>query len=237
MIERYQNLEPDMKKMVFASLAFHAALILVFTLKVAFFSSDIPKYEPAIRVDLLGLPDKRNPDQPLVAPSPTPAPEVKAPPKPEKKAETKPSVTQNAALNKLKSLSAIEKLKNLKEEKPVAEAKPPAEVVKGNVIAVGSSLKGLTKLEFDQYIGSLDARVKSNWSLPEWMLTQGLQAEVLVKIDKSGEVIERRLIKKSGNTEFDEHVMAAIEKSNPFPVPPEKFLDLVGIRGITFAFP
>src|SRR3989344_8950524 len=135
MIEKYQNLEPDMKKMVFMSLAFHAALVLVFTVKVAFFSSDIPKYEPAIRVDLLGLPDKRDPDRPLTAPTPTPAPEpLKAEPEKasakqlEKKVETKTTTTsQSAALNKLKSLSAIEKLKSMsdksKDEK-VAEAKP-----------------------------------------------------------------------------------------------------------------
>jgi len=247
MIEKYQNLEPDIKKMVIASLAFHAAVFLVFTVKTAFFPSDIPKYEPAIRVDLVGLPDKRNPDKPVVAPAPTPAPEpVKEQPKPETKptppkataTPTKTSTTsQSAALSKLKSLSAIEKLKAMKDEKPVEESKPQAETIKGNVLAVGSALKGLNKMAFDQYIGSLDAQVKSHWALPEWMLTQGLKAEVTIKIDKNGQIIERNLTKKSGNSEFDERVMAAIEKSNPFPPPPEKFIDLVGIQGITFAFP
>ncbi len=249
MIEKYQNLEPDIKKMVFMSIAFHAAIFLVFTVKTAFFPSDIPKYEPAIRVDLVGLPDKRNPDKPVTAPAPTPEPvkeeqkkpEEKTPQKePEKKAATptKTSTTsQNAALNKLKSLSAIEKLKAMKEDKPAVETKPQAEVIKGNTLSVGTALKGLNKLEFDQYIGSLDAHVKNYWSLPEWMLTQGLKAEVSIKIDKSGQIIERKLTKKSGNSEFDERVMAALEKSNPFPAPPEKFVDLVGIQGITFAFP
>lgn len=252
-IEKYQNLEPDIKKMVIVSLAFHAAVFLVFTVKTAFFPSDIPKYEPAIRVDLVGLPDKRNPDKPVVAPAPTPQPEtkpepVKEPPKPEPKSPVKEpekkappvktsTTSQSAALSKLKSLSAIEKLKAMKDEKPATEAKPQAETIKGNVLAAGSALKGLNKLEFDQYIGSLDAQVKSHWALPEWMLTQGLKAEVTIKIDKNGQIIERNLTKKSGNSEFDERVMAAIEKSNPFPPPPEKFIDLVGIQGITFAFP
>ena len=250
MIERYQNLEPDIKKMIFMSLAFHVAIFLVFTVKTAFFPSDIPKYEPAIRVDLVGLPDKRSPDKPVTAPAPTPAPEqakadpkpeAKIPPKEEKKAvtPTKTSKTsQTAALNKLKSLSAIEKIKAMKEDdKPATENKPQAEVIKGNVLSVGTALKGLNKLEFDQYIGSLDAHVKNNWALPEWMLTQGLKAEVTIKIDKTGQIIERKLTKKSGNAEFDERVMAALEKSNPFPPPPSKFVDLVGIQGITFAFP
>lgn len=252
MIDRYSdaNLEPDIKKMIAISIAFHIGVLLVFTVKTAFFPSDIPKYQPAVRVDLIGLPDKRNPDKPVVAPSPKPEPvkeqEKKAPKAPEKKAtevkKTETKASQSAALNKLKRMSAIEKLKAMQdkpkaEEKPSEAAKPQTETLKGNVISVGSALKGLNKLEFDQYIGSLDAHVKNNWSLPEWMKTQGLTAEVLVKIDKSGQMIERRFIKKSGNTEFDDRVMAALEKSNPFPAPPDKFTDLVGIQGITFAFP
>lgn len=245
MVGRYEesNLEPDIKKMIFVSLAFHAAVILVFTIKMVFFASDIPKYERAVRVDLVGLPDKRSPDKPVVAPKPEApkAPEKKTPEKPEaKKPEPKTSTaSQNAALNKLKSLSAIEKLKAMsdKPKENKADTTPQTETLKGNVISVGTALKGLSKLEFDQYIGSLDAHVKNNWSLPEWMLSQGYKAEVLIKIDKSGQIIERRFTKKSGNPEFDERVMTALEKSNPFPAPPDKFIDLVGIQGITFAFP
>lgn len=244
MIEKFHNLEPDIKKMLLMSLAFHASLILVFTVKMTFFPSDIPKYEPAMRVDLVGLPEKRNPDKPLAPAAPTPVAEpAKETPKPkteEKKVETKTSKTSQAsALNKLKAQSAIEKLKNMKEEKASApaDAKPQSDVVRGNVIQAGTALKGLTKIEFDQYIGSLDAHIKNNWALPEWMMSQGLQAEVSIKIDKSGLVIERKITKKSGNSEFDNYALAAIEKSNPFPPPPEKFTDLVGIQGITFAFP
>jgi colicin import membrane protein len=247
MIEKHHNLDADMKKMIFMSLALHGTLLLIFTVKMAFFASDIPKYQPVIRVDILGLPDKRDPDKMIAAPAPTPthetvkAPPEKAPPKPIEKEESKTNtISQSAALNKLKSLSAIEKLKAMseknKEEKPLAEAKP-TEVVKGNILSVGTALKGLNKMEFDQYQGSLDAHVKNNWALPEWMQSQGFHATVLIKIDKTGQVIERRFIKKSGNAEFDERVMTAIEKSNPFPVPPEKFVDMVGIQGITFAFP
>lgn len=252
MIGRFElpNLEPDIKKMIFVSLAFHAAVILMFTVKMAFFPSDIPKYERAIRVDLIGLPDKRNPDKPLVAAKPE-APkapetaETKTTPKKDAKKDAvknpEPKATaasQSAALNKLKSLSAIEKLKAMSDKsKEKSNSAPQAETIKGNAISVGTSLKGLNKIDFDQYIGSLDTHIKNNWALPEWMLSQDLKAEVLIKIDKSGQIIEKRFIKKSGNSEFDERVMAALDKSNPFPAPPDKFADLVGIQGITFAFP
>ncbi len=247
MLEKYFNLEPDLKKMLFLSLAFHAGVVFIFTIKMTFFT-DVPKYEPAIRVDLVGLPDKRTPDKPLApaAPKPEPVKEVAKPQeqKPkveEKKVESKTStVSQSDALNKLKAQSAIEKLKNTKTEKPVqnsGESKPQTDVIKGNAIQPGTSLRGLSKIEFDHYIGSLDAHVKNNWALPEWMMSQGLNAEVYIKIDKNGHVIERKITKKSGNAEFDNYALSAIEKSNPFPPPPEKFTDLVGIQGITFAFP
>src|SRR5690606_424716 len=143
MIERYFNLDPELKRMLLVSMAFHAAVILFFTIKMTFFT-DVPKYEPAIRVDLVGLPEKRDPDKPLAPAAPKPEP-VKETPKPqEKKVETKATPTetktsklsQSEALNKLKAQSALEKLKNLKEEKPAApstagDAKPQTDVIKG----------------------------------------------------------------------------------------------------------
>src|SRR5690606_23938914 len=126
---------------------------------------------------------------------------------------------------------------DVEKSKDAATEQTQPEVIKGNVLSVGTSLRGLNKLQFDQYIGSLDVHVKNNWSLPEWMLAQNFRAEVYIRIDRNGQLIERKLRVKSGNSEFDQRVMDALEKSNPFPPPPEKFIDLVGIQGITFAFP
>ncbi len=244
---RYEDADQELKKMIIASVVFHVAIFLVFTVKTAFFPSDIPEYQAAIRVDLVGLPDKRSPEKPVVAPKPeepkappTPPKETKAPPEktPPAKAAAKKdtAASQAAALNRLKSLSAIEKVKNMEaSKKEDASAEP--EVIKGNIISPGTSLRGLNRIEFDHYIGSLDAHVKNNWALPEWMLSQNLRAEVYVRVDKTGQLVERRLAVKSGNSEFDQRVMEALERSNPFPPPPEKFIDLVGIQGITFAFP
>ena len=53
----------ELKKMLGKSVMFHVSVVLIFTVKTFFFSSDIPKYDPAIRVDLIGLPDKRSPDE------------------------------------------------------------------------------------------------------------------------------------------------------------------------------
>jgi colicin import membrane protein len=197
-------------------------------------------------VDLVGLPDKQNPEETIIKPK------VETPPRKQqqeqKQAETaklqttaKTSVTkapdvkkelakeQSSAINRLKALSAIEKLKQ--------EEQTPSQQIKGNVISPGTALRGLNKLQFDEYISSIDLHVKSNWALPEWMLHHQFRAEVLVRIDSNGNLIERKFLKKSGNGDFDQRVWSAIEKSLPFPAPPSQFVDLVGVQGITFAFP
>lgn len=242
------TMDLELKKMILKSIAFHVAIVLVFTVKAVFFPTDIPEYAPTIRVDLVGLPDKRNPEEIVVKPK------IETPPQKQKQAETTkhqpspatqaPSTSsaakapgakkelakeQSSAINRLKALSAIEKLKQ--------QEQAPSQQIKGNVISPGTALRGLNKLQFDEYIGSIDAHIKNNWALPEWMLQQQLRAEVLVRIDSNGNLVERKFLKKSGNGDFDQRVWSAIEKSSPFPAPPDKFVDLVGVQGITFAFP
>ncbi len=233
-----QHNEDNFKKMLLVSFGLHIFVVLFFSIKTVFFPSDIPKYLPSIRVDLVALPDKRTEQAPL---APKTAKEEVA--HISKKESTKTSTKekdvkkeQSDALNKLKTMSALDKIKNMKEtkEKGVEQKK---EIVKGNVLSAGSSLTGLNKIEFNQYIGDLDARVKSHWALPEWMASLNLRAEISIKIDKTGQIIEKTFLLKSGNSDFDNYVLSAIDQSNPFPPPPEKFIDLVGIRGITFAFP
>ena len=232
------TMDSELKPMLLKSVVFHIAIVLIFTVKTVFFPTDISEYQATIRVDLVGLPEKKSPDQPIVQEKP--AASEKLTPKPtstattdKKESKKEISKEQNSALNKLKTLTAIEKLKNQQEE----QKKAAQNQIKGNVLSPGTALRGLNKLQFDEYIGSIDAHVKNNWALPEWMLQQQLRAEVMVRIDSQGNLIERRFLKKSGNSDFDQRVWSAIEKSSPFPIPPEKFVDLVGVQGITFAFP
>lgn len=230
----------NLKPMIVASIVFHGLIILVFTIKFAFFP-DIPEYSPVIRVDLVGLPDKKTPSTPAPAAPPKMAPaktEVSTPKETKSKSTqkappSKPTAqSQSQALSRIKGLQAIESLK-AEAESPT----PATNTIKGNVISPGTALKGLNRIEFNEYIGEIDAHVKNNWALPEWMRTQDFRAEVLVRIDSNGNLIERSFLKKSGNPDFDKRVWDAIENSSPFPPPPEKFTKLVGVQGITFAFP
>ncbi len=223
-----------------ASLLFHVVVVAAFTVKFIFFP-DVPlSLESAIRVDIVGLPDKMQEiPAPQIAPPITP-PKETAPPVTEKMPDkpkqddainlNKTKSKQNEALDKLKKLSAIEQIKKSLE----SESKPAQ--IKGNVISAGTSLTGVNKLQHDQYQSLLNDHVKQHWAAPEWLSNKKLKARALVKFDQSGILIEKKIIISSGNSEFDALALTALEKSTPLPAPPEKFLDIVRYNGVVVEF-
>lgn len=236
----YQNnTDKELPKMIIASVLFHTGVVCLFTLKILFFPTENINYQAAIRVDLVSLPDKQADAAPATAttaPKPEPVevtPLVKTQPKAVKdntKIDLKKK--QNKALEQLKALQSLEdEVKNSKDSPK--KTRP----IKGNVLAAGTAIKGLNKLDYDTYIGDIDSQIKSNWVLPEWLAKSGLRARALVKIDEHGYVVKKELILSSKNPTYDSLVMEAIDRSSPFPAPPEKFINLVGVDGIIFQFP
>lgn len=241
----------------------HVAVVLFFVVKTIYFpNQDIP-FEAAVRVDLVGLPDKINPKQILPATPPTDEKKVeKAPepvkPEPEKPVEkpkpepkepakpvAKPTVKEPDAINldsKKKEKSAIDKLKQLaaledlkKETHTSANKKAPA--IKGNAISAGTSLTGAAQLQNEDYRASLDRHVKQYWALPQWLANKNLHARVLVKIDEHGQIIEKRIIQSSGNAAYDDAVIETTTSAAPFPAPPERLVNVVRYDGIILQFP
>jgi colicin import membrane protein len=253
------------------SFALHAVLISFFTLKAVFFTPEAIDFTQAIRVDMVGLPDKVDP---TTLPAPSAAKEIKAKeePKPvEKPAEKVPpkkveapkpelpkhqpkkddsvnleknKVSQQSAIEKLKAMAALEKIKNeVSEEKK--KTPPPSTStessdtakIKGNMVSPGTSLTGLNKLQHDNYGAELNRHIKQHWTLPEWLAKRELQAQVAVYIDSRGNILERKIVKSSGNSSYDEEVLSAVDKSAPFPAPPEKFQAYLSVNGILIGFP
>lgn len=160
---------------------------------------------------------------------------------------------QQNALEKIKAMNALDKIRDdVKKDETEAQKKQAAEAienarkraqeaaqaqVKGNVLSAGSSLTGLNKLQHESYASDLDSHIKQHWALPEWLSRKEFKAQARVFIDKNGNILGRKITKSSGNPAYDEEVLATIDKSAPFPPPPEKFRDLVNIDGITIGFP
>jgi len=224
------------------SAGLHVFIFLFFTIKAFLIPDEAINYSSAVRVDIVALPDKLDPSQIELT-----KPEEKAEPKKvAKEAEKEPDTIaikktktkQQEALDRLKKMSAIDRIKNeVSSSKKKTNALEKVSQVKGNVLAAGTSLSGLNQLQHDQYVATLDQHIKNNWTLPEWMAKKKLKARVRLKIDKNGLILSRDLIVSSGDSEYDEMVLDTIDRSAPYPHPPEKFIDIAAVRGILIGFP
>jgi len=76
-----------------------------------------------------------------------------------------------------------------------------------------------SQMEF--YFGAVRKRVKRFWVIPDTLLEEeGLEAVIVIEIDKDGLLIGSRFERSSGNPYFDQSAMRAITKAAPFPPPP-----------------
>ena len=261
------------RRAVWLSVILHVGLAVVSVTRT-FLSPGEPMQLPdAIRVDIVGLPQKMAPDEPLppepaAAPAPAPpAPPPKAevappppppPPKPEapkfveKPKPTKPVVdvkkSQKNALNHLKELDAFAKLEKAAAERKAAEAaeanararadaKAKAALIAGHQVTKGNSLTGISRLDYDRYGAELKARVLGNWAVPAWLAEADYSARVRVWLDDSGRVTKKQIIKSSGDETFDAAALEAVDKSDPFPAPPENLRGVLSAEGFTLGLP
>lgn len=87
---------------------------------------------------------------------------------------------------------------------------------------------------FSQYRAAIQQKVSRNWIRPA-TFRNGLSADVLVKISPSGDVVETRIVRSSGDPVFDRSVVNAVLKASPLPIPSDrKFYDF--IREFKLAF-
>lgn len=237
------------------SLIAHVALFLLLIIKLTFFQAKSIDLSQAIRVDMVGLPEKMElkdlpekdqqtlketkPEQVNEAPKEAPAEPTtqKTKPEPKKTAESlnlkKVKNKQKQALDKIKKMSAIEKIK----QDVLAQTKNKSGKVKGAVISAGSALTGLDKIQSDEYLIKLDQHIKNNWALPQWMIGKPFKTQILVKFSPDGKIISSKVIKPSGNPAYDDFCLAAIEQSSPLPRVPEKFTEKYSVDGVVIGFP
>lgn len=260
---------------ILISLGLHFFILSLFILQNVFFDGEKIDYESAIRVDIVGLPDKiqnQVPSEPAPSES-KPAPKEEPKP-PEPQAAVEPETTtklpdkklpqeseaikltkeknkpepsdkikkkQQDALDKIKRMSALDKIKsdveNEQRKDTLSKLSKSTHQYKGNVLNAGTELTGLNKIQHENYVSLLDKKIKENWTLPQWLANKNYKAQALIKIDENGVVVYNQIYKSSGNTSYDDIVIETINKSSPFPKPPEKFVDIVGIKGILIGFP
>lgn len=89
----------------------------------------------------------------------------------------------------------------------------------------GGIVSRMQDIQKQAYKGRVQARITNAWRLPMMQETaQTLHAEVLLIIDREGQLIRYQLIRSSGSPPFDDSLERAVRASLPLPPFPETFL-------------
>ena len=79
--------------------------------------------------------------------------------------------------------------------------------------------------------------VRPNWNLPGYLIGRELQCRIRIFISATGELIKVEIMDSSGEDEYDQKAIAAIESSAPFSPPPEPVVAKVVKGNIVLGFP
>jgi colicin import membrane protein len=162
-------------------------------------------------------------------PPPVPKPDIvirekpKPKPKPEpKKVEAKPKpdpALEKRMRERMQEQLAMEQkaLEQQQQERRLREllAAQQADAARKAAAARASAL--------GEYIARIQAKVRGNWILPQDL--QGNPEAIFLVIQlPTGEILNTKLLKSSGNPAYDTAVERAILKSSPLPLPSERSL-------------
>lgn len=107
---------------------------------------------------------------------------------------------------------------------------------KGNKISQGIE-GGVSEKEQTEivniYLTQVIGSIKLNWKLPKYLTENNYFAQMEVRINNEGRVIEKKIVISSNNELFDSRVLKAIEDSEPFSPPPKEVRKLIS-DGIVF---
>lgn len=215
--------------------AVHAVLLVVMFIGVRMQN----RPGDTVTVELWEPPPPPPPPAPVVAPPkppppkvevPKPQPELKkpdiveraAPPKPKPKPQPKPEAKKDNELEKLLMREQValeqrqleEERRKLDEKRRLDEARRKADAERtARELAATARNKALA-----EYVNRIRAKVRQSWILPQDLQGNPQCVFKVVQLP-TGEVLEARLVKGSGNAAYDEAVHRAILKSSPLPLP------------------
>ena len=249
------------------SLIGHGGIALFIILKSLVFPGDPVIIAPALRVDLVGLPDILKKDLanvPKTLPKsdleeklaeaardakkikPVPAEEVAKPDemvlepkKVEKKEKIEKTEKKETAKKIDTALAKIRALERLKDKTDDEKTDDDdAIVIKGNQISKGTSLSGNAREKAQSgYYDLIREALVEYWSLPTWLSREKLSAQVQMRIDPAGRVLSVKFLKNSGNPAFDEAIKGTIRDAQPLPRPPKELVDSLSDDGVIVGFP
>lgn len=234
--------EEHLNRYLLISLGGHLFFIVILAIRFFLFPDKPIQYIPTLRVDMVALPDILKKDLYKIPPKqqektesepvPEAKPEVKTKPTPSPDEVVLKTQKKTEADRKRKMSQALDRIKSLQ------KLKEPNVIVKGNTLSPGNTVTGEAQEAAEAtYFDILHDALQANWVLPVWLARQELSARVRIYLNPNGTVRTFVFQKASGHPVFDEAVKSTIEKSQPFPVPPEDLADKFEYDGILIGFP
>ena len=177
------------------------------------------------KIEPLELPEPEPEPEPDPTPEPTPKPDPTPEPTPKPSKKEKP-VPQK----KVSYADFIKKNPDKKQAKPSRKATTTQAVKVGKVSANVSNLSGVAnitasamtgsamKSELGAYTQYINALAKRNWIAPQDVYEM-LAAEISFNVSKTGAISNVRILKSSGNTAFDNSIVATFKSINLIPPP------------------
>lgn len=110
----------------------------------------------------------------------------------------------------------------------------------GNKLSDGTASQGSGTAQlqgFNAYISKLPDHVRPHWKLPSYLMGQGLKCRIRIFLNLQGNVVQSKIWESSGNEEYDNRALKAIEQSQPFPLFDKEFLSRAIAGDIVLGFP
>jgi len=169
-------------------------------------------------------PELPKPEAVKVTPTPnTPAPKV------EKKQTDPKSQANSEQARRDRMAKALEKVKASADDAKYGDPRGLKGAALDNAIAVLGSA----------YAAQLRDVFRDNWNvpsvIPEAELKQ-LSCKILLKIDRSGKIVQQKLESGSGNQHFDSSALKAVKTTVQVPLPDDVLRDIVFREGILINF-
>ncbi|GBU10063.1 hypothetical protein AwWohl_12010 [Gammaproteobacteria bacterium] len=131
--------------------------------------------------------------------------------------------------------AAAKKLATDAANKLAADKLAAAKISADKALAAANASKIARALE--GYGNTVDTHVRKRWNYNDNTM-QGLSATVFIRVSANGEILgQPKITKSSGNTIFDQEILAAVIRSNPLPMPTEPLArQLLAKEGIEAKF-
>jgi len=127
-----------------------------------------------------------------------------------------------------------EALEALKKQRKIEENQRRREMMAADEKRAAAARNKKAQSTIRRYQALIKQKVERNWIKPT-TFKKGLSCTVMVRMMPSGDVLEAKVVKSSGDPIFDRSVEQAVQKAAPLPLPPDSSL-FTSFRNLRFLF-